>query len=93
MWYESCYIDSDHVPFPQELLKYGLTAELLDLTFDQVLHGERVPLQWSLNIVPIIEFFQALHQFMKRWSITRQATKTAIGRFYMAIDVNFSAEH
>ena len=41
---------------------------------------------WSLHGVPNVEFYRKLHHFLKVWDVTRSSTKTAIGKFYLAID-------
>ena len=41
---------------------------------------------WSLHGVPNVEFYRKLHHFLKVWDVTRSLTKTAIGKFYLAID-------
>ena len=35
---------------------------------------------------PTLEFYKKLHWFLNHWSFTRNAGKTAVGRFYLAID-------
>lgn len=41
---------------------------------------------WSLNEIPTVGFYRELHRFLKKWPISRSATKTAIGNFYISID-------
>ena len=33
-------------------------------------------------------FYQQLHRYMKKWPLSSSSTKTAIGKFYIAIDKN-----
>ena len=35
---------------------------------------------------PSIKFYEEFHQFIKYWSYTLHATKTAIGKLYLAIE-------
>ena len=71
--------------FPLRLHGYGLNEELLASVYDQVLNKKNI-LCWQLKDVPDIGFYQELHPFLKKWSITRGASKISIGRFYIAID-------
>lgn len=73
--------------FPKKLHEYGLNEELLALLFNQFLN-EKSPLKWHLNGIPNIGFYQELHPFLKKWSVTHDLTKITIGRFYIAIDSN-----
>lgn len=71
--------------FPKELHCYGLDEELLAAVFAQVSSGKK-HLHWCLQGVPNVGFYQKLHPFLKKWHITCQSTKVAIGKFYIAID-------
>ena len=62
---------------------------MLDSVFKQFQTGDK-PLQWCLKGVPNADFYKALHPFLKKWPITRSATKVAIGKFYIEIDRNFA---
>ena len=73
------------VPFPSGLTGYGLNEEILSSIFQDDWDG---PLQWSLKDIPNIEFYQLLHPFLKKWPLSHNASKSDIGRFYMAIDRN-----
>uniref|UniRef100_A0A1X7T216 Uncharacterized protein n=1 Tax=Amphimedon queenslandica TaxID=400682 RepID=A0A1X7T216_AMPQE len=74
------------ITFPIKLQDYELNEDTLTALFDQVSSGE-TELQWSLNeVVPTCGFYKNLHQFLKKWPLTRRMTKSDIGRFYMAID-------
>ena len=75
------------VTFPEELHYYGLDEDILSSVFRQVQSGKE-PIQWSLKGVPNVNFYQKLHPFLKKWSVTHEATKSMIGRFYVAIDKN-----
>ena len=66
---------------------YGLSEDILASTFHRVQDGKE-HLQWTLKGIPEIGFYQELHQFLKRWSVTRGKTKQAVGKFYIAIDQN-----
>ena len=73
----------DPTPFPEELNgKYGLTVDVLNSAFGKsdTLH------QWSLRGIPDVGFYRKLHQFLKKWPVTRTLSKTAIGKFYLVID-------
>ena len=56
-------------------------------TFHRVQDGKEY-LRWSLKGIPEIGFYQELHPFLKKWSVTCGTTKQAIGKFYIAIDQN-----
>ena len=65
--------------FPKELHSYGLNEELLQSVFHQVQTGSK-PLQWQLKGVPNADFYINLHPFIKKWPITKSATKFAVGK-------------
>ena len=69
------------------LYGYGLNEEILASVFHQVQSGKE-PLKWCLKGIPEIGFYQALHPFLKKWSVTHGTTKVAIGRLYVSIDNN-----
>lgn len=71
--------------FPQELIGYGLNEDLLAKLFGQV-QNEETSLSWYLKSVPNNDFYQTLHPFLKKWHVTRNVTKVAIGKFYLSID-------
>lgn len=73
------------VDFPQVLVAYGLSEELLAQLFEEVL-SKKMPLSWCLNVMPNVDFYQTLHPYLKQWHVTCKASKTAIGKFYLAID-------
>ena len=73
--------------FPQDLVGYGLSEEFLAELFGQVQNEEK-PLSWCLKGIPNIDFYKALHPFLKKWHITRSVSKAAIGKFYLSIDKN-----
>ena len=78
---------SDPVVFPEELHSYGLDEQTLVSVFQQVQKGKE-PLVWSLKGILNNGFYQKLHPFLKKWSVTCGTTKVAIGKFYIAIDRN-----
>jgi len=41
---------------------------------------------------PNIGFYNHLHRFLKRWSVTQGASKALIGDLYLAIDPNLQAK-
>ena len=67
---------------PDELTKYGLTNEMLRDAFEY--GNSKATYNWPLLGVHTVYFYRKLHQFLKKWSVPR--SKTAIGRFYLAID-------
>ena len=73
----------DPVLFPDELSTYGLTMEALGDAFEC---SESEEVSWTLHGIPNVEFYRKLHLFLKKWSMTRSLTKTAIGKFYLAVD-------
>lgn len=91
-----------NVAFPMELQKYGLNEETLASTFkqfsahsypNQELSSELRLSMWTLRgLIPNTEFYQLLHQFLKKWYLTKESTKSDIGRFYMFIDPNLQFE-
>ncbi len=54
--------------------------------------GETQTTLWHLQTIPTVRFYQLLHQFLKKWTITRYRTKNFIGIFYIAIDDNFAGK-
>ena len=73
------------VDFPQELVAYGLSDELLARLIEEVL-SRKMPLSWCLNVPPNVDFYQKLHPYLKKWHVTCKASKISIGKFYLAID-------
>ena len=65
----------------------GLSEDILASIFQRVQGGDE-HLRWSSKGIPEIGFYQELHPFLKKWSVTHGTTKQAIGRFYIAIDQN-----
>ena len=45
---------------------------------------------WHLEGVPNAEFYVKLHPYLKRWPVTCNASKSAIGSFYIEIDRHFA---
>jgi len=67
--------------FPEELLKQGLTEELLLSTLNKV--QARNSQLWELSRIPSIGFYRALHTYLRRQPRT---TKILIGKFFAIID-------
>ena len=82
------YVGSD-ITFPLELNEYGLDEELLTAV-DQILSGTE--LLWYLKGVPFVAFYQKLHTFLKKWSVTSKLTKATIRKFYVSIDKSLSSK-
>ena len=76
--------------FPNGLHSYyDLNKEFLQSVFHQVQTGSK-PLQWQLKGVLNADFYIKLHPFIKKWPITKSATKVAVGKFYIEIDRKFA---
>ena len=84
------YVGSD-ITFCLELNEYGLDEELLTAVVDQILSGTE-PLLCYFKGVPCVAFYQKLHTFLKKWSVTSKLTKATIKKFYMSIDKNLSSK-
>lgn len=70
--------------FPDDLIAYGLTDELLILSMSEIETGKATV--WSLSgRIPTIGFYRALHHYLKQHF---KATKTVIGKLYCGIDSN-----
>ena len=78
------FLSSGCVDFPDQLLHYGLNEELLKRAFSQSIRDQE--LCWSLKETPTVGFYRELHNFLKKWPLSRSVTKTAIGKFYARID-------
>ena len=75
------------VDFPQDLVAYGLSERTLTQIYEEVVGGKKSPSDSRcLNVTPNVDFYQALHPYLKKWHITRKATKTTIGKLYLALD-------
>ena len=61
----------------------GYTLEELQRSFSNAQNMQPV---LALQKRPSVEFYKEIHAFLGRWEYTRNASKTAIGRFYIAID-------
>ena len=55
--------------------------------------GEKGEAPWKIQGIPNVDFYQHLHQYLKRWSLTKSATKTLLGQLYIAIDPSLEAKH
>ena len=75
----------DDVLFPEELTKYGLSEELL-YNIMKKFDENHNKLSWSLSCIPTVEFYRALHCYLKIWPVSRSMSKVAVGKFYIAID-------
>ena len=76
------------ITFASKVHDYGLSEAVLVSTFHRV-HDGKQPLHWCLKGIPEVGFYQEIHFFFKKWSVTRGTMKQAIGKFYIAIDQNF----
>lgn len=81
------YID---ITFPEELLSYGLSEEILKTIFCQACN--RQPVSWKLTSIPKVGFYQVLHSFLKKWPLTCKVSKREIALLYMAIDPKLNAK-
>ena len=73
--------------FSQRVIEeVNLTEKILEETMSSALENS-IP-KWIVVGIPTIGFYRALHNFLKRWPVTKSLTKTSIGRFYIAIDDN-----
>ena len=66
----------DVIHFPAELKAYGLTEEVLLTVFGQACVGQSVC--WKLKSIPVVSFYQTLHKFLKKWPLTKSATKSKV---------------
>jgi hypothetical protein len=73
--------------FPNDLVHYGLNEKILETVFIEVEYYKE-PLSWHLRGVPCVGFYQELHPYLKKWPRSHSATKSMIGRFYIAIDMS-----
>ena len=74
--------------FPASLKQYDVTEGALQKAFLQCLGGRR-DLCWVLTKPVTIGFYRDLHQYLRQWPPAHSASKTAVGTFYLLIDVNF----
>ena len=68
---------------PHDLLVEGFDKEVLKVAFQNAQKGLPV---LAFTKKPTLTFYKHLHGFLKKWNFTQDATKTAIGKFYLAID-------
>ena len=68
---------------PEVVACEGYDASTLQRAYENAQAGLPV---LSFTKKPSTVFYKELHHFIKYWSYTRHATKTAIGRLYLAID-------
>ena len=67
-----------------------MNENLLQEVYRQALQKVE-PVSWSLQETPPVEFYKLLHGFLTKSSLTNCASKTVIGRLYMAIDPNLQS--
>ena len=72
--------------FPASLKQYDVTESALQKAFLQCLGG-RSDLCWTLTKPVTIGFYRDLHQYLRQWLPAHSASKTAVGTFYLLIDV------
>ena len=76
------------IVFPASLKQYDVTEGALQKAFLQSLSGRR-DLCWVLKKPVRIGFYRDLHQYLRQWPPAHSASKTAVGTFYLPIDVYF----
>ena len=86
-------LDKDADYFPKELHKYGCSKKALTEVFMHLKDGEKGEAPWKIQGIPNVDFYQHLYQYLKRWSLTKSATKTLLGQLYTAIDPSLEAKH
>ena len=72
--------------FPELLKKYGLSEELLYTVFQQSQNPDATYLSWNLCKPPTLNFYIELHGYLQKCPMTKNENKTAVGKFYNAID-------
>ena len=70
---------ADEALFPTQLIEAGLDEETLETSL--TLQGD-----WCVKGIPTVGFYRCLHKFLVKWPKSRSMSKTAVGKFYMAID-------
>lgn len=78
------YLFTGETLYPEILREYGLTEELLGELFHQTCDDPNASIHWTLPRQPTVGFYKALHSHLKTFK--NIATKTSVGRFYVAID-------
>ena len=86
------FIYKDTSNFPEELTKYGCSEGALAEVFIHLKNGRKGETTWKLQCIPNVGFYQNLHVFLKRWTLTKSANKTLIGQLYIAIDPTLQAK-
>ena len=84
-YYLNC-IAAVQLQFPEYLHQYGLSEEMVSTVYHQAQNPNATYLSWSLCKPPTLNFYIELHDYLKKCPETRDANKTAIGKFYNAID-------
>ena len=69
----------DEALFPTQLIEAGLDEETLETSL--TLQGD-----WCVKGIPTVRFYRCLHKFLVKWPKSCSISKTAVGKFYMAID-------
>ena len=77
------YIGAEALKVPEAVVKEGFHEEALKAAFT---NAQKCFPVLAFTQRPSINFYKHLHSFLKRWCFTRNATKTAVGKFYLAID-------
>ena len=73
--------------FPEELIKGGLSEEILFSTLSDIeLQVGSSSYFWELNGIPSIGFYRRLHTYLKS---LQNISKVLIGKYYVTIDRNF----
>ena len=80
------------IVFPGNLKQYAVTESVLQKAFLQYLGGHS-DLCWTPTKPVTFGFYRDLHQYLRQWPPARSASKTAVGTFYLRIDVNFQTRN
>lgn len=80
------FLTTGPILFPARLKQYDVTESVLQKAFLQYLGG-RSNLCWTLTKPATIGFYRDLHQYLRKWLPAHSASKTAVGMFYLLIDV------
>ncbi len=59
----------------------------METVFCQVINQEKP--KWQLHSVPQADFYFSLHPYLKKWPVSSNTSKVAIGKFYIEIDRRF----
>lgn len=72
----------------KELLSLGVTEENLQQAFIRFSEGKS-DLCLRIEQPLTVGFYRDLYNYLHKWSLSKTASKTTIGRFFLAIDPNF----